>query len=119
MDAQRYWCFISYRHADNRHEGRQWATWLHHSLETYEVPDDLVGTKNERGELIPERIFPVFRDEDELATGNLTQRIYEALDQSRVLVVVCSPRVLGSTYVDDEVRYLKSRNENADAMAIH
>jgi len=44
-----FWCFISYRHADNRDLGRQWATWLHQAIETYEVPADLVGTQNERG----------------------------------------------------------------------
>lgn len=53
MDAQphrKYAVFISYRHADNKEQGRQWATWLHHTLETYEVPPDLVGRTNLRGE---------------------------------------------------------------------
>ena len=59
-----YRAFISYRHADNRQQGRQWATWLHQAIETYEIPKELVGTKNSRGEEIPERIFPVFRDEE-------------------------------------------------------
>ena len=31
---QPYWCFISYRHADNAEPGRQWATWLHQQIET-------------------------------------------------------------------------------------
>ena len=26
---RRYCAFISYRHADNAHEGRRWAEWLH------------------------------------------------------------------------------------------
>ena len=69
MDTRTYRVFISYRHADNREEGRQWATWLHQAIETYEIPRDLVGTKNSRGEPIPERIFPVFRDEGELAAN--------------------------------------------------
>jgi hypothetical protein len=30
------------------------------------VPSDLVGKTNDRGDVFPERIFPVFRDEDEL-----------------------------------------------------
>src|SRR5258706_14909843 len=118
MDAQRYWCFISYRHADNRHEGRQWATWLHHSLETYEVPTDLVGTKNERGEVIPERIFPVFRDEDELpADADLASPIYRALDRSKVLVVLCSPRAVASTYVENEIRYFKQIGRSERVLA--
>ena len=97
--AARYWCFISYRHADNKEAGRQWATWLHQSIETYEVPDDLAGSNNERGDTIPERIFPVFRDEEELpADADLSSPIYRALDASRFLIVICSPRVVGSTY---------------------
>src|SRR5277367_6495459 len=83
-----YWCFISYRHADNKEYGRQWATWLHQSIESYEVPEDLVGTVNERGDKIPKRIFPVFRDEEELAAdADLSSRIYRALDASKYLVV--------------------------------
>ena len=106
--AARYWCFISYRHADNKEAGRQWATWLHQSIETYEVPDDLAGSKNERGDIIPERIFPVFRDEEELpADADLSSPIYRALDDSRFLVVICSPRVVGSTYVSEEILYFK------------
>src|SRR3954470_15291632 len=100
----RYWCFLSYRHADNETEGRQWATWLHQAIETYEVPADLVGTANERGEIIPERIFPVFRDEEELpANADLGSPIYRALEESRMLVVLCSPRVVASTYVENEI----------------
>jgi TIR domain len=120
VTEKHYGCFISYRHADNRDEGRQWASWLHHALETYEVPKELVGTRNERGEVIPEWIFPVFRDEEELATGNITERIYAALGRSRVLVVVCSPRALESNYVDQEIRYFKTMRGNASSLfAIH
>ncbi|PYJ08521.1 MAG: hypothetical protein DMF06_12635, partial [Verrucomicrobia bacterium] len=106
--AARYWCFISYRHADNKEAGRQWATWLHQAIETYEVPNDLAGSKNERGDTIPERIFPVFRDEEELpADADLSSPIYRALDDSRFLVVICSPRAVDSTYVAEEILYFK------------
>jgi len=103
-----FWCFISYRHADNKEPGRQWATWLHQQIETYEVPAELVGTVNGRGDVIPERIFPVFRDEDELpADADLSSPIYRALDASKFLVVLCSPRAVQSTYVADEIAYFK------------
>lgn len=103
-----YWCFISYRHADNKEQGRQWATWLHQQIETFEVPADLVGTKNQRGEIIPERIFPVFRDEEELPTdADLSHSISRALDRSLFLLVLCSPRAVASTYVGNEIRYFK------------
>ncbi len=103
-----YWCFISYRHSDNKQPGRQWATWLHQAIETYEVPADLVGTVNERGDTIPARIFPVFRDEEELpADADLASPIYTALDRSRFLVVLCSPRAALSPYVSNEIAYFK------------
>ncbi|HEX7518611.1 MAG TPA: toll/interleukin-1 receptor domain-containing protein, partial [Chthoniobacterales bacterium] len=108
LRAARYWCFISYRHADNKEAGRQWATWLHQAIETYEVPDDLAGSKNERGDTIPERIFPVFRDEEELpADADLSSPIYRALDASRFLLAICSPRAVGSAYVAEEILYFK------------
>lgn len=74
MDKPSYQAFISYRHADNRESGRCWASWLHRALETYRVPPELVGTTNLRGGPIPERIYPVFRDEEEfLAEAALAQ----------------------------------------------
>jgi tetratricopeptide (TPR) repeat protein len=103
-----YWCFISYRHADNREIGRQWASWLHHELETYEVPSDLVGKVNDRGDEIPSRLYPIFRDEEELpADAELSSPIERALQRSRFLVVICSPAAAASRFVDDEVRIFK------------
>ncbi len=88
--------------------GRQWATWLHQALETYEVPNDLVGTVNDRGEVIPARIFPVFRDEEELPVdAELISPIYRALDNSKYLLVICSPRAVASAYVASEILYFK------------
>jgi MTH538 TIR-like domain (DUF1863) len=37
--------------------------WLHNELEGYEIPRELVGRKNSFGELIPEHLYPIFRDE--------------------------------------------------------
>ena len=118
-DLRKYWCFISYRHADNKEPGRQWATWLHQAIETYEVPSDLVGTVNERGDTIPSRIFPVFRDEEELpVNADLESPIYRALDSSRFLVVICSPRAVASTYVNSEIRYFKQIGHSARVLAV-
>ncbi len=103
-----YWCFISYRHADNQELGRQWATWLHQTIETYQVPEDLAGQKNSRGDVIPERIFPVFRDEESLAAdSDLSTRIYEALDHSKIMVILCSPKTLKSPHVRSEIAHFK------------
>lgn len=105
---KKYHAFISYRHADNKEQGRQWATWLHQAIETYEVPADLVGQKNGRDEEIPARIYPIFRDEEELpADADLGGAITRALDETRLLVVLCSPRAVESTYVAEEIDYFK------------
>jgi len=86
---RKYAVFISYRHADNKEQGRQWATWLHHTLETYEVPPDLVGRTNLRGEPVPASLYPVFRDEEELpADADLSANIQRALKHSALLVVL-------------------------------
>ncbi len=104
----KYQAFISYRHADNKEQGRQWATWLHQAIETYEVPNDLVGKTNSNGVEIPARIYPIFRDEEELpADADLGNVIVKALDDTQLLVVLCSPRAVQSTYVSDEIDYFK------------
>ena len=107
-NEKKYHAFISYRHADNKEQGRQWATWLHQAIETYEVPTDLIGKKNTNGDEIPARIYPIFRDEDELpANADLGKSIVYALEQSRLLIVLCSPRAVASTYVAGEIDYFK------------
>lgn len=110
MDSsdRHYRAFISYRHQDNTESGRQWATWLHQAIETYDIPEELVGKVNSRGEKIPEKIFPVFRDEEALpADADLSNVITRALDRTQFLIVLCSPRARQSTFVADEIEYFK------------
>jgi hypothetical protein len=116
---RQYAVFISYRHDDNKESGRQWASWLHHTLETYEVPPDLVGRTNLRGEPVPASLYPVFRDEEELpADANLTRNIQRALENSALLVVLCSPRAVSSTFVADEIRYFKELGKSDKILAL-
>ncbi len=120
-EKREYWAFISYRHLDNRDAGREWTTWLAREIETYEVPPELAGTRGSRGDIIPERIYPVFRDEDELsADADLSSPIYEALRNSKTMIVVCSPRAVSSRYVGNEITYYKSlgRGDRVLAMMI-
>ncbi len=119
VGERKYKVFISYRHADNREQGRQWATWLHHAIETYEVPKDLVDKLNSRGQKIPERIFPVFRDEEELsADSNLASSIINALDNSDYLIAICSPQAVASTYVAEEISYFKQIGKGDNLLAM-
>lgn len=99
----KYWAFISYSHRDE-----EWAKWLHRSLETYKVPKKLVGRKTPNGE-VPRRIFPVFRDRDELpGAADLGGRLKNALRQSRYLLVICSPKSAASQWVNEEVKTFKA-----------
>ncbi len=118
LEDKKYYAFISYRHSDNSQPHRQWATWLHNTIETYEVPAELVGTKNERGEIIPARIYPVFRDEEELpADADLGSSITKALEQSKLLIVLCSPLAVESKYVADEIDYFKKLGQSDNIIA--
>jgi tetratricopeptide (TPR) repeat protein len=95
----RYSAFISYNHRD-----RDWAVWLHRTLERYSVPKRLWGRPAPWG-TIGQRLPPVFRDRDELATStDLAASVREALAESATLVVVCSPNSAKSKWVDEEIR---------------
>ena len=102
MPQFKYHAFISYSHAD-----RRWADWLHKALETYPIPQRLVGRRTAAG-TIPKRLAPVFRDRDELPSAtDLNRKVNEALAQSDALVVICSPHSASSRWVDEEVRAFK------------
>ena len=99
MAAVRYSAFISYNHRD-----RDWAVWLHRALERYRIPKRLIGRPSPWGALA-ERLPPVFRDRDELATSSdLAASVQAALAESATLVVVCSPNSAKSKWVDQEIQ---------------
>lgn len=116
MSEFRYWAFLSYSHQDNletRSGGERhclrWAEWLHNSLEVYRVPVEFRTRMIATGEPMPERFFPVFQDEKELPlNADLGESIRRALEQSRFLIIICSPRSATSRYVNEEVRHFKA-----------
>lgn len=98
----KYWAFISYSHRDE-----EAASWLHRSLERYSLPTALVGKRTSAG-LVPKRLFPIFRDKDELpSAASLPSRISDALQASRNLIVVCSPNAVASHWVNSEILQFK------------
>jgi eukaryotic-like serine/threonine-protein kinase len=109
----RYWAFISYSHAD-----KSWGDWLHRALETYRVPRHLVGKAGAFGP-VPRRLYPVFRDREELsASSSLGTNIRRALEQSRSLIVICSPRSAKSRWVNEEIKYFKGLNREDRILAL-
>ena len=113
-ENNKYWAFLSYSRQDNGEQRPEapdvdrliWGDWLHAALKTFSVPADFIGQVNGRGEIIPERIHPIFQDEQE-AEASLSAEIRQALEQSTCLVVVCSPRSARSLHVNETVRYFK------------
>jgi len=98
----KYWAFVSYSHHDKR-----WGDWLHRSLEAYRVPRLLAGRPSRDGK-VPKRLFPIFRDREELPTAaDLGGNITTALAQSRYLVVICSPHASASRWVGEEIKTFK------------
>ena len=103
MENFKYRAFISYAHKDE-----QWGKWLHRKLEAFRVPSKLVGRQAKHGE-IPRRLFPIFRDREELASSSrLGEAIMEALEQSSHLIVVCSPHAVESKWVNQEIKDFKA-----------
>lgn len=91
-----YFAFISYKREDEK-----WAKWLQKKLESYRLPTAI---RKENPEL-PNKIRPVFRDQSELAGGNLKTEIEKGLDGSKYLIVICSPRSAKSPWVSKEVQH--------------
>ena len=97
----KYDAFISYRHCDL---DKFVAENLHKTLETYELPDNIKEQLNIEG-----RTFKrIFRDQDELPlSSNLEDPILDALNDSKYLIVICSPRLKDSLWCKKEIQTFK------------
>ena len=97
----KYDAFISYRHCDL---DKFVAENLHKALETYELPKNLKEQLNIEG-----RTFKrLFRDQEELPlSSNLEDPILEALESSKYLIVICSPRLKASLWCKKEIETFK------------
>lgn len=91
----KYFAFISYQRNDE-----EWARWLHHQLEHYHLPTQLIASNP----TLPQELRPLFLDEAELAGGNLSEKIHQALLDSKHLIVLCSPHSAQSPWVNKEVQ---------------
>ena len=104
-ESRRYKAFISYSHADEAH-----ASWLQRALERYRTPKALLRSRPH----LPARLYPVFRDSDELATStDLSESIQRALDDSDALIVICSPAARASRWVNEEIRRFRTSGRGA------
>lgn len=68
---------------------------------------------------VPDRLFPIFRDRDELPTSaSLGDNISEALRDSRYLIVICSPHAAVSRWVNQEIRAFKAMGRADRVLAL-
>lgn len=97
----KYDAFISYRHCEL---DKFVAENLHKALETYELPKNLKEQLNIQG-----RTFKrLFRDQEELPlSSNLEDPILKALNSSKYLIVICSPRLKESLWCKKEIETFK------------
>jgi len=111
-----YWAFLGYSGQDNcehRPDAPEvcclrWGDWLHDALKTFPIPAEFTGQINARAEIIPARIDPIFQDQEEQpGNAGLSEHTRKALEQSKCLIVICSPRSAKSLYVNEAVRYFK------------
>ncbi|NKI35606.1 toll/interleukin-1 receptor domain-containing protein [Wenzhouxiangella sp. XN79A] len=111
--TRRYRAFISYSWAD-----KAWAGWLHRSLETYRTPKGLVGRDTPVGP-VPARLHPIFKDREEEAAGHAIRASIEAaMADAEFLVVVCSPRSVRSTWVNQEIAWFKTHRSKSRILAL-
>lgn len=98
-----YYAFISYSHID-----KEYAEWLHERFEKYHLPSSIIEKKPD----LPQEYSPVFLDNKELSSGRLEKELYQALENSTWLVVLCSPASAISDYVDPEIRHFIESHKN-------
>lgn len=110
----KYRAFISYSHRD-----KAWGDWLHRKLETYKVPKVLAGRESSFGAPVESRLYPVFRDREELPTSSdLGAQIEAAIEASAFLIVVCSPNSAKSRWVNEEIIAFKRAGREGRILAI-
>lgn len=110
LEECKYIAFISYKHDvfDSRIASR-----IHSSIERYRIPKDC------RGKYGSKRLGRVFRDEEELPVSpDLSTKIKEALDQSRFLIVICTPRTPGSEWAQREITYFLKNHDREHIIAV-
>jgi hypothetical protein len=108
----RYAAFISYSSKDAK-----FAQRLHRALESYGIPSslgkfDLIGGGKQN------RIYPVFRDREELSAGQLGGQIEANLKASAALIVVCSLNGAASPWVQKEIEFFAALGRHAKIFAV-
>lgn len=95
-DSFKYFAFISYNSLDKR-----WGKSLHKRLEHYRMPSALCSQHGWKR--TPMR--PIFFAPTDIQPGPLSDELKKRLENSRHLIVVCSPNSAQSEWVGKEIEY--------------
>lgn len=90
-----YYAFISYCGSDEK-----WAKWLHKKLEYCHIPSELCKEHPN----LPKKIRPVFWYKQDLSGTKLRKSLHSELNESKYLIVICSPESAKAFWVNDEVQ---------------
>ena len=96
----KYFAFISYSSKD-----AVWGRYLQKKLERYRLPARLAAKRRDA----PTRAYPIFRDETDLSGFKVRDALERELEESRFLIVICSPKSAQSSWVNDEIRFFIDR----------
>ena len=111
---KKYWAFISYSSRDAK-----WGKWLHKRLENYSIPTEFQQIEFVDGTKLGKHVRPVFRDRDELSgSAELGPAIMEALENSRFLIVLCSPNSAKSKWVNKEIEDFRAIHGDDKVLAL-
>jgi predicted transcriptional regulator len=120
-----FWAFLDYSQLDNQPQRPgepgdfvRWGDWWHAALETFPVPPEFAGQTNAHGEVIPPRLDPVYRMTSGSPDDALDAEQRKALEQSRYLVVLCSPRSARDARVNEAVRYFKQLGRGSHILPV-
>ena len=90
-----YYAFVSYRSSDEK-----WAKWVQQQIEAYKLPAVL---QKKNPQAPKTRIRPLFRYHTDIQPNELKEELRSKLEQSKYLLVICSPRSAQSQWVGQEI----------------
>jgi len=95
MEEYKYYAFVSYRSCDEKY-----AKWLQDKIEAYRLPT----TVQKMNATLPKhKLRPCFRYHTDIQPNELKTELHNKLEQSKYLLVICTPRSAQSPWVGNEI----------------
>lgn len=95
MEEYKYYAFVSYRSSDEKY-----AKWLQDKIEAYRLPTTV---QKMNAALPKKKLRPCFRYHTDIQPNELKTELRNKLEQSKYLLVICTPRSAQSPWVGNEI----------------